>query len=129
VAGRPVTLRSRFAVSTSSDDTSLGQHVPSADVLWKCATIAVWASTFANESTAANLDGGTVLIRVNGAAVFEARLHGKVSQARNAFSLVVPWGDGLRFTAGEVLDWYVSTPWAMSGLVDAGFLGTYEPEV
>jgi hypothetical protein len=126
--GRAAILHSHLLTTASSDDTSMGQHTPSADVLWKCATISLYASTFQAETTQANPDGGVVQVRVNASAIFAAWLSGQVAQSRHAFSLVVPWGDGLRFTAGEAIDWYLATPWGLSGFVNAGFLGTFEPE-
>lgn len=126
--GRLIHTCSHYMTSTTADNTSLGAFTPSADVLWKCAHVALWRSPWTAEATAGNLDGGTVQLRVNAAAVFEARLHGLVSPAKHAFSLVVPWGDGLRFTSKEAVDWYLGE-WDLQGVIYAGLIGTHDPLV
>lgn len=126
--GRLINVYNRFLTSPSSDDVVLGDHAPSANVVWKCAHVALWRTPWTGEPTAGSLDGGTVQIRINSSAVFEARMHGLVSQAKHAFSLVVPWGDGLRFTANETIGWYIAE-WNLQGVIHAGFIGTHDPQM
>lgn len=121
MAGRLVTFYDRIQLSSSDDNTYIAQYVMPSDVRWRCTTICGYESTWQPYPSNGN-EFAVVQLHVNQTAVFEARL---VSANRADSLLVLPWGDGLRFSAGEQAGWFASFLGGQ-GVWSATFIGARE---
>ncbi len=104
MAGRLVTIYDRLQLSSSGDGSYLGQSVLPSDVRWKCTAICGYTSPWQPGPALGN-DFALVQLHVNQVPVWEVR----TSSPTFVDSLtVLPWGDGLRFTAGERVGWNIT---------------------
>lgn len=125
MSGRIVALCDSMQLTTSSDDRYISHYPARSDVLWKCAHVALWQTPITVEIDQGSLDGAHPILKFDGDDVFEARINGDVSRTGAFSSIVLPFGDGIRFN--KPFGWYVGNANGQNLFV-AGFLGIYSPE-
>lgn len=101
MSGRLVTVYNRVQTSGSDDGTYIGQNVMPSDVRWRCAVVCGYSSPW-QPSPGLGSQFAMIQLHVNEASVWETPV---ISPISGEFLTVLPWGDGLRFSAREKVGW------------------------
>lgn len=107
----------KFGAFQQQNSLGLFEFYPAATVRWK-STILTFRSSFLYVPTSTTIAGANCFLQVNGVAVAEFRIFDAYN---DIVVLVIPWGDGIRFTNGEKVTWSLDI--VSSFFVSVTFIG------